>query len=501
MEQKSSWDGDVFDRKPLADYLTRSLCAQSKRKSSLGKGLTVSLDAKWGAGKTFFVTRWVADLMLLGHPVVYFDAWENDIGEEASVALMASVVETMKTWQKDKLPGKTKLLRQATGLLQKSQRNLRRALVPAGKVLLSGALQKTIGVGLEELGDAVSGADSEAAFGRTAKAAGDILDKLFEESLLGHKKRKEELEAFRASVHDHLVLVKGHAEAKSKLPMFIFIDELDRCRPSYAVKLLEEVKHIFGVRDVVYVVSTNLSQLQNSIRSLYGAEFDGAGYLRRLFDREYVLPLPDHERFAATLFDPDGPITNGSAYSGLPRLPRYKAGIEKSWSIIATAFGLDLRSQHQLVNLVEEVASSLADRRSIHVLWLFFLCCLFQNHKDIFEACHAHSMDKQAFQDACRRIFIIDPAIAAAERSERLNQPERVVVLSYVLSMYYEFSTYTDEKAYTRLNQIDRIDYPTSVLEKLVEPFGHSWNPSNPRAVEIADYASLVRSAGFVTQS
>ncbi|WNL45660.1 P-loop NTPase fold protein [Dyella sp. BiH032] len=491
------WNGDAFNRKPVADYLTQSLTSQSRKRSGQGKGLTVALDAAWGAGKTFFVKNWSDDLRLLGHPVVYFDAWENDIGDEASVALMAAVVEAMHAWQKANLPRNAKLRKQASGLLAESKKNLRRALVPASKVLLSGVLQKAIGVGFEELSDAMSKSDSpEDPWGRATKAADEILDKLFQENLVSHQSRKDELAAFRKAVHDHLLLVKERSSKESTLPMFIFVDELDRCRPSYAVKLLEEVKHIFGVVDVVYVISTNLHQLQNSVRSLYGAEFDGAGYLRRLFDREYVLPETDGKTFAATLFDGNGPITLASTYSGLPQHGRYDSGYTHSWSMIVSAFGLDLRSQHQLVPLVEEVAAALDDGGHIHALWLFFLCAAFQRNRPFFEVCAGRELDAPDFEDRCRKVFIKNPKIDSSHRGR--SSVSRSFSLSEVLSHYYEFSSYDENAARDMLDQTPRNEYPYSILTKVMQPLGQQWDMSRPRPMPIAAYVSLVRSAGFV---
>ena len=75
------------------------------------------------------------------------------------------------------------------------------------------------------------------------------------------------------------------------------IDELDRCRPSYAIELLEVAKHLFSVDRVVFVLAVNRVELAHSVKALYGAEFDAAGYLERFFDLEYLLPAPDRKQF------------------------------------------------------------------------------------------------------------------------------------------------------------------------------------------------------------
>lgn len=79
--------------------------------------------------------------------------------------------------------------------------------------------------------------------------------------------------------------------------MIVVIDELDRCRPSYAVELLEVAKHLFAVDHIVFVMAVNRSELAHSIKSLYGNDFDAQGYLRRFFDVDFQLPEPDREKF------------------------------------------------------------------------------------------------------------------------------------------------------------------------------------------------------------
>nr|WP_279504657.1 P-loop NTPase fold protein [Aeromonas veronii] len=69
------------------------------------------------------------------------------------------------------------------------------------------------------------------------------------------------------------------------------IDELDRCRPSYAVEMLETIKHIFDIPKVVFVLATDTEQLQHAIKVIYGDGFDAQNYLGRFFMRRFNLPL------------------------------------------------------------------------------------------------------------------------------------------------------------------------------------------------------------------
>ncbi|MCX0443707.1 KAP family NTPase [Aeromonas veronii] len=87
----------------------------------------------------------------------------------------------------------------------------------------------------------------------------------------------------------------------------MLIDELDRCRPSYAVEMLETIKHIFDIPKVVFVLATDTEQLQHAIKVIYGGGFDAQTYLGRFFKRRFYLnKCPSHfliEEFVADRFE------------------------------------------------------------------------------------------------------------------------------------------------------------------------------------------------------
>lgn len=72
--------------------------------------------------------------------------------------------------------------------------------------------------------------------------------------------------------------------------MVIFIDELDRCKPSYALELLERIKHYFDNDNIIFIISLNKEQLTHTITNYYGAGFDSTGYLNKFFDLDMYLP-------------------------------------------------------------------------------------------------------------------------------------------------------------------------------------------------------------------
>lgn len=92
---------------------------------------------------------------------------------------------------------------------------------------------------------------------------------------------------------------------QSDSPIVIIIDELDRCKPDYAVKTLEVLKHFFDVPGFVFVLALDEEQLKNSVQTLFGT-IDYEGYKRKFISNSFMLPEPDRLSFAEYLYEKSG---------------------------------------------------------------------------------------------------------------------------------------------------------------------------------------------------
>lgn len=93
--------------------------------------------------------------------------------------------------------------------------------------------------------------------------------------------------------------------SKNRKPTVLIIDELDRCRPDYAVKALEVIKHFFDISGLVFVIAVDEEQLANSVKNLFGTtDFDG--YKRKFINNSFKLAEPDNLKFAEMLYDKSG---------------------------------------------------------------------------------------------------------------------------------------------------------------------------------------------------
>lgn len=73
-------------------------------------------------------------------------------------------------------------------------------------------------------------------------------------------------------------------------PIVIVIDELDRCRPDYALAVLEVIKHFFAVPKVHFILGINGEALESSVRARYGVDVDAESYLRKFINASFSLP-------------------------------------------------------------------------------------------------------------------------------------------------------------------------------------------------------------------
>ena len=115
---------------------------------------------------------------------------------------------------------------------------------------------------------------------------GNAQEKFSGKDILSSVKTEEEIRDKVKEIFDSIIV-----ENVQKL--VIFIDELDRCRPNFAIEMLERIKHYFDDDRIIFVASINREQLIHSISKYYGTNFDSTGYLDKFFDWNIYLPELD----------------------------------------------------------------------------------------------------------------------------------------------------------------------------------------------------------------
>ena len=154
------------------------------------------------------------------------------------------------------------------------------------------------------------------------KITESVIETFTESRVSSYGKTKEAIAEFQEALK---VIALETFTGSDSLPLVVVIDELDRCRPTYAVELLETAKHLFSVDHVVFVLAINGRELSHSVRSLYGVEFDADLYLRRFFDAAVSLPDPNLQELTTNALRITGFDSLGAKNTGSSR-PRERKG-------------------------------------------------------------------------------------------------------------------------------------------------------------------------------
>jgi hypothetical protein len=257
-------DEDLLDRKDTIENLSNLII-------STKESLVMSINADWGAGKTTFVKLWQKHLMTQGVNSIYFSAWEDDFSKEPLISILGEINSYINQHfgKKDKdTTDKLDAVKNIGGKI------LKRGIPAALKGLTGGVLDFDKGI-------------EDAIGAMTEQTAKELIERYSQE--------KEITQKFKEAIKTLLEKID-----KEK-PFVVFIDELDRCRPLYAIELLERVKHIFGIEGLVFVLSIDKKQLAESIKSQYG-NIDTNNYLRRFIDLEFTLQNPSVDKFCEALY-------------------------------------------------------------------------------------------------------------------------------------------------------------------------------------------------------
>ncbi|HFC8842346.1 TPA: P-loop NTPase fold protein [Neisseria oralis] len=266
---------DEFKRKPIAENIIRLLTSPIDLSPMV-------IDGGWGTGKTEFCQKLI-QLMQEQHPdyrPVYIDAFRSDHSGEPLLALLAEIIKACTPEGSDKKliekhNDRIRRITKAAGFLMKTV-----AKAAVGHVLKQNT--DDLAEGLQKIMNDDQEADSlaETVTDAAATIASHTIDATVEALLKEQIEAEKNLETLKACLK----------EFAAEKPIILFIDELDRCRPDYAVDMLEVIKHVFDVENVKVVLVTNTKQLRAAINHRYGMEVDAQKYLDKFLKYSFALP-------------------------------------------------------------------------------------------------------------------------------------------------------------------------------------------------------------------
>ncbi|MBK9257794.1 MAG: hypothetical protein IPM42_20255 [Saprospiraceae bacterium] len=349
-------------REPYARILTDIV-------NNYADGFVLAINNDWGAGKTTFVKMWQQQLKNDGFQTIYFNAWENDFDNNPLIALV-SELETLINERNEKV---FKSVVEKGAVLVKN----------IGPTLLKSLIKKYL-VDIDDISvDTIENA---------AKASTEIL----EEEIREYSSKKKTINEFKKE------LEKFVNQGENSKPLIFIVDELDRCRPNYAVEVLEQIKHFFSVPGIVFVLSIDKKHLASSVKGFYGSEeINSDEYLRRFIDIEYSIPVPQSELFNEYLYEyyNFSDFFTSSKRKNIPEVRSDGDDLLKFAKSLFKKSNVTLRQQERVFALARLIICSFESNQYTFSHLLFFLVYLKTIQNDQFQKIEKKEFELQELSD------------------------------------------------------------------------------------------------------
>ena len=352
-------DIDIFNRKAYGESLFNII-------NNTDDELVIALNAPWGEGKSTFIKMWRGFLSEKQVPNVYFDAFENDYQQDPLLAISSQLYGLIdKKQSKAQAEFKQKTL---SALKVIGRAGLRVGI----KALTAGVLDETVLIQTDNVEDA-------------SDEASDLVDNFIMQQLTKSEENRKSLVAFK----DYLSTL-GKKLGGGKNLVFI-IDELDRCKPKFALAILESIKHLFSVPHITFVLVMNRTQLEEAVRCEYGSGVDAARYLQKFVSIWATLPKANQQH-----------ITSGNSYvcnclkamNFEVKTQAHRSAIE-NFEELVNYFDLSLREiEKSLTNFaIIYNATDEANLNSDYLLLATFICIIKVIEPGIYQKLFHKKMD------------------------------------------------------------------------------------------------------------
>lgn len=300
--QTIPFSNDALGRVDFAEGLTKLIT----NNELLPKGV-IALDGEWGVGKTWFGEQLKSQLDKSGSVgTVWIDAFEADWDEDPALSLIAGIASQLTPVDDEEF-------------LEKLKPYLLNLLPAATKAAF-------------KIGSNLTGIDNEA-----LNAFSELAEKTSEKFVVDHisklKSKSADLNAVKGILSDAVKDIKG-----SKL--VIFVDELDRCSPGFAIRFLERLKYLFNTESVVFVLLWNRIQIQAAVDTFYGKSPHGDMYLDKFVDYAFPLPITGQQNPSSLLVEM---IRRLCLSVNLNTASQFDESYFESFSIIASILQLTAR--------------------------------------------------------------------------------------------------------------------------------------------------------------
>ncbi len=313
--------------------------------------LVFAIDAPWGDGKTTFIRLWQHFLNKENKVSLYLNAWESDFAEDPLLPMLA----TLDKW-----------------LSEQSEKPAVKAAWDKAKTYVPGIIKSTAVAAAKAATFGALDLDKEyekLATELTGGAVGSLVDSF--------NVKQRSLEQFKIQLTAAL-----DALPEDQQNLIVFVDELDRCKPTYAIEVLERIKHLFDIDRLVFVLAVNRDQLSKSLQGVYGPSFDGMHYLKRFIDLDYHLRVTDIKAYIEAKFDqPDVAKYFASRQHGQDHF----GALREVTCWLAQRFGYTLRGIDQLVIRLRLILKSIPTNHHLEPVVLACMLILRSQNEGLYQ--------------------------------------------------------------------------------------------------------------------
>lgn len=262
------------------DYLdnNKKLYSLARLVKEIDKNMVICIDGEWGCGKTFFINQFkyiikdsekseelkldtniisVLDEIKKNNMIVYYDAWKNDNHTDVFQSIIYNILNEFPNYK-----------------------NIVTDFNEVKKMFL------TIGGNIASI-----------------CSLGVITNEIINfDKILTYEELAKDIVTIEEKSKNFKKLLKKILGNKR---MILIIDELDRCNPMFASKVLETIKHFYDICNITVIIVANNKELSHTIKKQYGNEFNAYGYLNKFYDFIITLDNSKNKEYAEKVLDFD----------------------------------------------------------------------------------------------------------------------------------------------------------------------------------------------------
>lgn len=349
---------EPLSRKDLAKRLSALF-------GNLEHGTVSILHGRWGSGKSTFVRKWLVDLHSEGFGTVYFDAFENDYIKDPFIALNAVLLRKLNSLD-DRGGEKGRAFKKNAIAVSK------KLLIASAKVGFKAATLGAISLSDLDMTEELSSSASD--------TVGDLSEAAVQRILDEYSQADETFSAFRASLATTPELLSQSETLGSGKVIFV-VDELDRCRPDFALGLIESLKHFFKTESLHFVLVANKEFLVRSVGARYGLTDASEEYLDKFFDFSILFEEASMHRNSA----PNVVYAKRIMADLIGEQTQASYDLKETISEIVGAFDLTFRQSEKIATNAALAYNSFRENefRPIHLV--SYLCFLKAIHPKIYQ--------------------------------------------------------------------------------------------------------------------